>query len=207
MTSRSAGLGAVIIALFGASVVFASDDPIKDRKEVMKGNGDAAKTVVAMLKGEKPYDGAAVEKAMMDKFSSTVVEAGTAKWLKQFRMPMPRAASPTKKIYGMMMRFRAMASSQPVVENGAITWREKITPSTVITDRTRAMVQNSLLANSHSSSFERSRMYVVKTGTKEAATVPSPTKRLKRLGMRYAKTNESALRVVPRSKVMRWSRT
>jgi len=70
------------------------------------------------------------------------------------------------------------------VGNGTITWREKITPSTVMTAKTSARVQKSLLANSQSSSFERSRMYVVKTGTNEAATVPSPTNRLKRLGMR-----------------------
>ncbi len=64
MTRSSVGLVAVIIALFGTSVVFASDDPIKDRKELMKGNGKAVKGVVAILKGEAPYDGVAVEKAM-----------------------------------------------------------------------------------------------------------------------------------------------
>lgn len=64
MMRGSAGLIAVIIATFSASIVFASDDPIKDRKELMKGNGKAVKGVVAMLKGEAPYDGVAVEKAM-----------------------------------------------------------------------------------------------------------------------------------------------
>ena len=58
MIRRSAGLVAVITAMFGVSVVFASDDPIKDRRDLMKGNGKAVKGVVAMLKGEKPYDGA-----------------------------------------------------------------------------------------------------------------------------------------------------
>ncbi len=60
------GVLAVITAIFGASVALASGDPIKDRKELMKDNGKAVKGVVAVLKGEKPYDGAAVEKAMKD---------------------------------------------------------------------------------------------------------------------------------------------
>ncbi len=66
MIRRSAGLLAAITAILGVSVAFASNDPIKDRKELMKGNGKALKGVVAMLKGEKPYDGAAVAKTMTD---------------------------------------------------------------------------------------------------------------------------------------------
>ena len=66
MRRSSAGLVAVVTAILGASVAFASDDPIKDRQELMKGNGKAVKGVVAMLKGEKPYDGAAAGKAMKD---------------------------------------------------------------------------------------------------------------------------------------------
>jgi hypothetical protein len=38
MTRRSAGLVAVITAILGVSVAFAVDDPIKDRKDLMKGN-------------------------------------------------------------------------------------------------------------------------------------------------------------------------
>jgi hypothetical protein len=38
---------------------------------------------------------------------------------------------------------------------------------------------------------------------KEAVIDPSPTKRRRRFGMRYARTNESAMPVVPRSKVKR----
>ncbi len=66
MVRGSAGLLAVIAAIVGVSFAFASDDPIKDRRALMKGNGKAVKGVVAMLKGEKPYDGAAIEKAMTD---------------------------------------------------------------------------------------------------------------------------------------------
>ncbi len=65
MTKRILGF-AVLAGLFAAAAVSAADDPIKERKELMKGNGAAVKGVVAMLKGEKPYDGAAVAKAMKD---------------------------------------------------------------------------------------------------------------------------------------------
>ncbi|MFZ1106908.1 MAG: cytochrome c [Rhodomicrobium sp.] len=57
---------AVVAGILGASAAGAADDPIKQRKELMKGNGASVKGVVAMLKGEKPYDGAAAEKAMKD---------------------------------------------------------------------------------------------------------------------------------------------
>ena len=66
MMRVSTGLVAVITAILGVSVAFAADDPIKDRKDLMKGNGKAVKGVVAMLKGEAPYDGAAVQKALTD---------------------------------------------------------------------------------------------------------------------------------------------
>ena len=66
MRRGSVGVAVVITAILGASVALASDDPIKDRRELMKGNGKAVKGVVAMLKGEAPYDGQAVEKAMTD---------------------------------------------------------------------------------------------------------------------------------------------
>jgi cytochrome c556 len=66
MTSKSFGIVVVLAGIFGASIALAADDPIKDRKELMKGNGKAVKGVVAMLKGEAPYDGGAVAKAMKD---------------------------------------------------------------------------------------------------------------------------------------------
>lgn len=66
MTSRSLRLVVVLAGIFGASVALAWDDPIKDRKDLMKGNGKAVKGVVAMLKGVAPYDGGAVAKAMKD---------------------------------------------------------------------------------------------------------------------------------------------
>jgi cytochrome c556 len=65
MMKRVIGI-TLLAGFFAASAAVAADDPIKQRKELMKANGASVKGVVAMLKGEKPYDGAAAEKAMKD---------------------------------------------------------------------------------------------------------------------------------------------
>lgn len=66
MMSKPFGVAVVMAAVLGASVASAAAEPIKERQELMKGNGKAVKAVVAMLKGETPYDGVAAEKAMTD---------------------------------------------------------------------------------------------------------------------------------------------
>src|SRR5579864_1891838 len=48
----------------GVCVAVAQEDPIKARKALMKANGDQAKILADMSKGEKPYDQAAVTKAL-----------------------------------------------------------------------------------------------------------------------------------------------
>jgi len=52
-----------VIAL-GVCVAAAQEDPIKARKALMKANGDQAKILSDMSKGDKPYDQAAVTKAL-----------------------------------------------------------------------------------------------------------------------------------------------
>lgn len=47
---------AVVTLVLGLSVAIAQGDPIKARKDLMKANGDAVKTAVAMIKDEKPFD-------------------------------------------------------------------------------------------------------------------------------------------------------
>ena len=48
----------------GACAAVAQEDPIKARKALMKANGDQAKILSDMSKGDKPYDQAAVTKAL-----------------------------------------------------------------------------------------------------------------------------------------------
>jgi cytochrome c556 len=46
----------IMTLVLGLSVAMAQEDPIKARKDLMKDNGEAAKTAAAMMKGEKPFD-------------------------------------------------------------------------------------------------------------------------------------------------------
>jgi cytochrome c556 len=58
----------------GVSVAVAQQDPIKERKQLMKGNADQAKIGAAMAKGEQPFD---LEKArkIFATFEETAVKA------------------------------------------------------------------------------------------------------------------------------------
>ena len=57
----------VVIAatlLLGVGAVMAQQDQVKTTQTVMKGNGKNAGALVAMIKGEKPYDQATVDAAI-----------------------------------------------------------------------------------------------------------------------------------------------
>ncbi|MGA8612887.1 MAG: cytochrome c [Xanthobacteraceae bacterium] len=53
---------AVAAVVLGVSVAVAQQDVIKDRKAIMKANGDQAKIAAGMVKGEQPFDIAAAHK-------------------------------------------------------------------------------------------------------------------------------------------------
>ena len=71
------------IAATGAAI--AQDSPIKQRQSLMKKNGDDAKLITAMFKGEKPYDAAAAAGAVksigasMDEFITLFPEGSMSK--------------------------------------------------------------------------------------------------------------------------------
>lgn len=58
-------IGAVAaMAILATGVAVAQNDPISQRKAILKEMGDATKPVAAMLKGQAPYDNAAVQKLL-----------------------------------------------------------------------------------------------------------------------------------------------
>lgn len=61
---KRAGIVLAALSLAVAGTALAQDNPIKARQELMKKNGEATKLVNQMLKGDKPYDGAAAAAAL-----------------------------------------------------------------------------------------------------------------------------------------------
>ena len=61
---RGLVIGTALASVLGIGLALAQSNPIKERQDIMKGNDDATKVVIAMLKGEKPYDAKAAAAAM-----------------------------------------------------------------------------------------------------------------------------------------------
>jgi cytochrome c556 len=57
--------------VFGIGAVAAQQDRVKQTQDMMKGNGKNAGALAAMVKGEKPYDQAAVDAALAQ-FEDTI---------------------------------------------------------------------------------------------------------------------------------------
>jgi cytochrome c556 len=62
MTRTMVAVASVAVIAFGVGVAAAQQDVIKERKDLMKANGEHVKIALAMIKGQKPYDEAAVKK-------------------------------------------------------------------------------------------------------------------------------------------------
>lgn len=61
---RSFVIGAAATGILGIGLAFAQGNPIKERQDIMKKNGDAMKLATDMAKGEKPFDAKAAGDAM-----------------------------------------------------------------------------------------------------------------------------------------------
>ena len=58
---------ALLVVAFAAGLAgaaFAADDPIQARRDIMKNNMEAAKTIFTMIQGQAPYDAAKAAAAM-----------------------------------------------------------------------------------------------------------------------------------------------
>jgi cytochrome c556 len=74
---KSVTVGALVLG-FGITFAYAAaDDQIKARQTEMKGNGKAIGALVAIMKGEAPYD-AAVVKSSLDAMAAGDAAAGEA---------------------------------------------------------------------------------------------------------------------------------
>jgi cytochrome c556 len=98
---------AIAAIVLGVSVAIAQQDAIKERKQLMKGNGDQAKIGAAMMKGEVPFDVAKAQKIFAT-FEDTATKAPplfAANSVDQPTADDPFSASP--KIWEDMEDFKA----------------------------------------------------------------------------------------------------
>ena len=75
---KSIAASAIVLGLGFSLAYAAADDQIKARQAEMKANGKAIGALVAIMKGEVPYDAAAV-KASLDAMTAADAAAGEAK--------------------------------------------------------------------------------------------------------------------------------
>lgn len=93
----------------GVGVAVAQQDVIKERKDLMKDNGDQAKIGAAMIKGEKPYDEAAVHKmfAAFENAAAKMPNLYPPDSKDESGSPAADKFSPTAKVWENMADFKA----------------------------------------------------------------------------------------------------
>jgi cytochrome c556 len=102
--------------LLGLGAVMAQQDQLKDTQAMMKGNGKNAGALAAMIKGEKPYDQAAVDAALVQ-FADTAKKLPTLFPESLKGKPFDGDYSPSDKIWSDKAGFAEhIASFAKVVD-------------------------------------------------------------------------------------------
>jgi len=102
-------IASVAAVVLGVSVAVAQQDVIKERKELMKHNGAAAKLAGDMAKGDKPFDMAAVHKvfAEFQDAAAKMPDLYPASSKDESGSPAADKFSPTPKVWENMADFKA----------------------------------------------------------------------------------------------------
>jgi cytochrome c556 len=110
MMIRAAFAVASVVAItVGVGAAVAQQDVIKERKDLMKANADQAKIAVAMIKGEKPFDMAAVHKVFATFENAAAKMPGLFPPSSKDEAGSPSADkfSPTAKVWDDMADFKS----------------------------------------------------------------------------------------------------
>jgi len=102
-------LASVAAVAFGVSVAIAQQDVIKERKQLMKDNGAQAKIAADMIKGDKPFDMAAVHKAFatFEDAAAKMPDLFPPNSKDESGSPAADKFSPTDKVWENMADFKA----------------------------------------------------------------------------------------------------
>ena len=102
-------LAAVAAVALGVGVAVAQQDVIKQRKDLMKANGDQAKIATAMVKGERPFDLAAAKKvfATFQDAAAKMPNLFPASSKSEAGSPVADKFTPTDKVWTDMDDFKA----------------------------------------------------------------------------------------------------
>jgi cytochrome c556 len=109
MIRTAFAIGLIGIMAWGVSLAVAQQDVIKERKDLMKANGDQAKIGAAMVKGDKPYDQAAVHKifAAFQDAAAKMPDLYPPNSKDETGSPAADKFSPTPKVWEDMADFKA----------------------------------------------------------------------------------------------------
>ena len=99
----------VAAVLLGLSAAVAQQDVIKERKDLMKANGDQAKIATAMVKGEKPFDLATAHQifAQFEDAAAKMPNLYPANSKSEEGSPSADKYGPTDKVWTDMADFKA----------------------------------------------------------------------------------------------------
>lgn len=102
-------VASVAAVAFGVSVAIAQQDVIKERKDLMKANGAQAKIGADMIKGDKPFDMAAVHKmfATFQDAAAKMPDLYPPSSKDESGSPAADKFSPTDKVWENMADFKA----------------------------------------------------------------------------------------------------
>jgi len=102
-------VASVAAVALGVSVAVAQQDVIKERKDIMKANGAQAKIAADMIKGDKPFDMAAVHKIFATFEDAAAKMPGLYPPSSKDESTSPAADkfSPTAKVWDDMADFKA----------------------------------------------------------------------------------------------------
>jgi cytochrome c556 len=102
-------LASIAAVALGVGVAVAQQDVIKERKDLMKANGDQAKIATAMVKGERPFDLAAAKKifATFANAAAKMPNLYPASSKNEAGSPAADKFTPTEKVWEDMADFKA----------------------------------------------------------------------------------------------------